>query len=165
MNPEYIAHYGVKGMKWGRRKGEDSGVPTRREARAARRQMDKDYNEQKYQKGRSERAATAAANTQRAAERTANANTRMKQISAALNERNTKIENARLTLKDSARDYKDARQQYKIDKQNIGKAAAKDILAPKREAYDKQWELAQQKTGFEMAASVLSSFGQDKVRA
>lgn len=104
MDPsEALAHYGVKGMRWGHRKPEDSGSGSSKPSRSERRAMDK------------------------AAKREDNLKlTKFHQKAQTKNDQ--AILDARARVNRVQQEYKDAKSVYKVQKQEIGKVAAKRAL-------------------------------------
>lgn len=124
---EYLQHFGVKGMKWGRRTGgadDSGGGGTRREARAAK--------------------SLAKAQTKLAV--------KTAKIDAA-NKRDDDINAARENLGKTANAVKVAKAQYKVDKHLMGRKAAKDVLRSVKNTNAATISLASQKTGQEQAAA------------
>lgn len=132
---DFLAHYGVKGMRWGVRKNRGNRDEVFR-ARAAEKKAD----------GMPTRRALRAKNKiARAENRVANRAAEKAMIEAA----DARILAARDQLKQDAANYKTAKAQYKIDKQTQGRVAAKRALNEVRAEYNKNWDIASELTNGE----------------
>lgn len=131
-----LAHAGVKGMKWGRRKAVEPGsIDPRKAHRQELRSLNKVARAQK-------RDADAAAIT---AKRN------------SLVARDKSILDARANLGASAKTVRAAKVQYKQDKQKIGSVAAKQILNKVKDQHYEQVKLAQSDTQREETNKLIYS--------
>jgi hypothetical protein len=130
----YLEHFGVKGMKWGRRKGGDSSgssssssgssaQPTRKEARA---------------KIKSERKAVQE---------------------AFKKQWDDDVLNARNRLGKEGEKLSEARKQYKIDKKVIGKSAAKKVLKEHKDTFTTTFNTATLQTHKEAQQQMIATVG------
>lgn len=132
---DYLEHFGVKGMKWGKHKSSSSsssssGTKSRSELR--------ELNKAAKAKGRSE--AKAARQKER-------------------DDYDNKIETARNRVDDDARRYGEAKKQYKVDKKTIGKVAAKQILKKHEDQFIESWNTATLTTTKEAHAAMFETAG------
>ncbi|UYL88206.1 hypothetical protein SEA_LILHUDDY_11 [Arthrobacter phage LilHuddy] len=131
----YLEHYGVKGMRWGKRQSSsDSSSSSSGKSRSELRAL----NKAARAKGREERKA--AAQKER-------------------DDYDNKIESARNRVDDDARKYNEAKQQYKTDKKTIGKVAAKQILKKHEDQFIDSWNTATLATTKEAQAQMIAGVG------
>mgnify|MGYP001247275042 CR=1 FL=1 len=148
---DFLAHYGVKGMRWGVRKNRGNRDEVFR-ARAAEKKAD----------GMPTRRALRAKNKiARSENRAANRAAEKARIEAA----DARILAARDQLKQDAANYKTAKAQYKIDKQTQGRVAAKRALNEVRAEYDKNWDIASELTNGEQGRKDTMDLGLAVVKA
>lgn len=124
----YLEHYGVKGMRWGKRSSSSSS------------------SDSKSGKSRKELRALDRAN-------------RKSERAAARKEWDDNIENARNRVDDDARKYNEAKKQYKTDKKEIGKVAAKKILKEHEDQFVNSWNTATLSTTKEAHAQLFATAG------
>lgn len=124
----YLEHYGVKGMRWGKRSSSSSSS---------------DSNP-----GKSRKELRALDRANRKSER-----------AAARKEWDDNIENARNRVDDDARKYNEAKKQYKTDKKEIGKVAAKKILKEHEDQFVNSWNTATLSTTKEAHAQLFATAG------
>ncbi|QFG13621.1 hypothetical protein PBI_SHEPARD_11 [Arthrobacter phage Shepard] len=130
----YLEHYGVKGMRWGKRQSSSdsssSSGPSRKELR--------ELNKAARAKGREERKAA---------------------LQKERDDYDNKIETARNRVDYDARKYNEAKQQYKTDKKTIGKVAAKQILKKHEDQFIDSWNTATLSTTKEAHAQMIAGVG------
>lgn len=122
---DFLAHYGVKGMKWGKRKSGSEG-PSRKELRT----MDK-----------AERAKDRAEAEKRS------------------QDNDKRIQDAREQVLPKAKAVKQARDQYKLEKRQIGKVAAKKPYLKAQDEFLNTLDVAKQKTRKEATQALLLQVG------
>lgn len=148
---EELAHYGVRGMKWGVR---------RAEKRAA-----KDAAARAGAPMRKEEAQRLLGEAHKKFESTSG----IKKFGAGSQLRDARIKGARITLEDHARDVKDSRRTYKSIKKESGRKSAgakeaKRILNEKKSVYITELNWASEKTGSEFALGLLADLAKPKGR-
>jgi molecular chaperone GrpE (heat shock protein) len=132
---DYLEHFGVKGMKWGKHKSSSSSSSsapkkTRSELRA--------LNKEARAKGRAENKA---------------------EIKKLQDEHDAKVNKARDEVDAKAQKYNEAKKQYKIDKKEIGKVAAKQILKKHENDFVDSWNTATLQTTKEAHANLIAGVG------
>lgn len=141
---ETLMHYGVPGMRWGKRKARDSGGSSGGSDRPSRGDL--------REMNRTARAENKAAASAQRAKAAANA-------AKATNKRDRDIINARGRLEKEAVALKEAKKQYKTDKKEIGRVAAKRIVSEHRNKFYSSLETAGQDTSKEATAKMLQDVG------
>jgi hypothetical protein len=132
---DYLEHFGVKGMKWGKHKSSSSSSSsapkkTRSELRA--------LNKEARAKGRAENKAA---------------------LQKERDAHDAKVEKARNEVDGHAQKYNEAKKQYKIDKKEIGRVAAKQILKKHEDTFVDSWNTATLQTTREAHASMIAGVG------
>lgn len=124
---DFLAHYGVVGMKWGKR---GAGMGTTGPSRQELKTLDK------------------TARLENKAEKKAN-----------IVKRDGTILKARDLAKEQHKGLKVAKRQFKDDKYQIGKVAAKKILDKHKDEYLKNLDVAQQRTHKEQTQDLMFAIG------
>ena len=135
---EFLEHFGVKGMKWGVVKERYQTHQTEKKKRIAKELKLNDISRAKEKA--SEKVNPATTHAQR-------------------------VDLARHKVNSGAvrRDLKDAKKQYKIDKEKIGNREAKRLLNQKRtEAYSIISKSQEVRDGYEFSARILDSLFEPK---
>lgn len=140
----FLAHYGVKGMRWGVRRDPKTGV----------RPIAKTLNE-----GRIGRASKANVDRHNARVNNRKLNKASRRADAKKHE--TEVETARERVRSgkSKRDVKQAKREYKQNKHEIGSREAKKILKKARDQRIKDLEDAQKFKNNKEVAAMLAIFG------
>ena len=145
---EFLAHYGVKGMKWGVRKDNF--------------QRNRALNKESRAKDKAKRAAEFEKTRKalRPSGEKSKINTSTKEgRKAAQKERQADIDRARARINTGAAraDAKEAKAQYKKDKEEIGSRAARQILRAKRnELYKDAARANEIRDGYEATIEILN---------
>jgi hypothetical protein len=132
---EYLAHFGVKGMHWGKHtksSSSSSSAPTK--TRSELRSLNKT--------ARAENKAKAHADRKKAE-----------------NEHDAKVMKARDRVEQDAINLKNAKKQYKTDKKVIGKVAAKRIVKEHEDKFTDSFNTAMLNTTKEQHQVMIASAG------
>jgi hypothetical protein len=144
-NDDFLAHFGVRGMRWGVRKD-----------RGNRDEIFRQRAAEKKANGMPTRSALRAKNKiARGENRAAAKIARDKAVAAA----DAKINAARDQLNIDAANYNTARKQYKTDKQEMGRVAAKRALNDARDQFNKTWDTASELTYKEQQIATAVDIG------
>lgn len=131
MSDTYLEHFGVKGMKWGKRKPDNAGPGPASKSRTELRELD--------------RTARSEIRTKRAAEASKKRATQDKETAQS----DGKITAARAEKIKTKAALKEAKKQYKSDKGEIGKVAAREVLRTVRDKHYDTVAMASQMTSGE----------------
>jgi leucyl aminopeptidase len=138
---EFLAHFGIKGMKWGIR-NDPNRAATRQAARVQK----------------------AQARTTAVKQREANRQAEAKRQATLEKNRDTTIAVSRKALPESQRRLRIAKAQYRVDKHTMGKKAAKEILNKHKQTHARLLHYATQQTGKEQAEARAEAYRQLQYR-
>ena len=135
---EFLAHFGVKGMHWGKHKSSGSSGSS---------------SSSGGQKSRSElrslnKAAKAEQHTQRKAD-----------FQKEADKHDREVMTARKNVDKHAADYSAAKKQYKVDKKVVGRVAAKQVLKQHEEKFLSTFNKATLNTTKEQHAQQMQELG------
>jgi hypothetical protein len=130
----YLEHYGVKGMKWGKRSAGDSSTPTKSSSRQELREINK---KAKVEIKAEKKAARDKFNK----------------------EWDDEVIGARERLGKEGQQLSDARKQYKADKKVIGKAAAKKVFKEHENKFIETYNIASLNTTKEQHQQMIATVG------